>query len=335
MSASAPVAAVPPPSTAAPLVSVALCTFNGERHLREQLDSLLAQDWPSLEIVAIDDASTDGTPGILAEYARLDARIRYSRNAVNLGYEKNFEHAILQCKGQWIAPCDQDDIWQPDKISVLAAELQRSRALLAWCDSELIDERGQSMNQRLSERMHRFSTEDPVPFLLANAVTGHALLFCRSLVATAVPFPPRVFHDWWLAYVAVSAGRIQYVDRCLVRYRQHAQTLTDITGSRPSDTDRSRGFRHRELAQTAARLAQFARVPGKGQAFAGELLRLWRQRESAFVSHRLALFMLRHRERLWALQHSTPRQRLRRSFQFFWGLRTKRLFEPQRYANLP
>lgn len=316
-----------------PLVSVALCTFNGERHLREQLDSLLAQDWPNLEVVAIDDASTDTSFSIIESYAKQDARIRCDRNNENLGYHQNFEAAIRRCQGRWIAPCDQDDIWLPNKISVLAAELASGCAVLAYGDSVLTDNQGQSLHQRLSDRMHRSSTDDPIPYWFANNVTGHAMLFERSLLVNALPFPPNLFHDWWLAYVAASVGRISYVDQCLVRYRQHAQTLTDITGSRSNPAERSRGFRWRELVDTRMRLERFANVPGKGQAMTKELLRLWRDRESQFVSFGLAWFFWQHRQRIHSISQESAFKKARRALQYFWGLRTKQLLEPQRYAH--
>ncbi len=317
----------------APLVSIALCTFNGERHLREQLDSLLAQDWPNIEIVAIDDVSTDSTPELLASYAAKDSRIRFSRNERNLGYRKNFEAAITRCQGRWIAPCDQDDIWLPTKLSALASELSSGEAVMAFCDSELVDERGQSLGQRMSDRLLGFSTSDPVPYWFANNTSGHAMLFERSLLDKALPFPGNLFHDWWLAYIAASVGRIAYVNQCLVQYRQHAQTITDITGSRPKTTDRTRGFRSRELEADRARIELFAQVPGKGQALCQQLLRLWRDRESQFVSIGMARFFLKHRERIYAIPNDPSMKNKRRALQFLWGLRTKKLLEPSRYAD--
>ncbi|MBC7992749.1 MAG: glycosyltransferase family 2 protein [Rhizobacter sp.] len=316
-----------------PLISIALCTFNGERFLREQLDSLLAQDWPHIEIVAVDDASTDGTPQILASYAGRNARIRYTRNAHNRGYQKNFEAAISLCSGRWIAPCDQDDIWLPRKLSELARELATGAALLAYCDSELMDENGRSLNRRVSDLRNRFSTDDPAPYLLNNNASGHAMLFCRSLLGLASPFPPSTFHDWWLAYVAASAGSVRYVDECLVRHRQHATAVTNLGGAQPTVRAKARGFRRRDAVEIRERIELFSRVPGKGQAFAQALLALWRARETQFISPRLAVFAWRHRQRLFAIQKSSEPKRMRQAAQLFWGLRTKQMLQPHRYAK--
>src|ERR1700748_3070750 len=94
-----------------PLVSVAMCTYNGEKYIRQQLDSILNQTWRNLEIVIVDDGSSDDTFAIISEYAEKDSRIKCFKNEVNLGFNKNFEHAVELTTGDYIAISDQDDIW--------------------------------------------------------------------------------------------------------------------------------------------------------------------------------------------------------------------------------
>jgi glycosyltransferase involved in cell wall biosynthesis len=319
--------------TSPALISIALCTFNGENYLREQLDSLLNQDWPHLEIFAIDDASSDSSPLILAEYASRHACIKYQVNAQNLGYLKNFESVINQCRGHWIAPCDQDDIWLPNKLSLLAKELEKSDSLLAFCDSELISEDGRSMNRRVSNLIHLFSTDDPAALLEQNMVSGHAMLFCRSLIPAIMPFPAGLFHDWWIAYVALSSAPIKYVNLPLVKYRQHAKSVTDISGKKEvtKKIKRHRGFRSQELAFCGERYKLLATVPGKGQAFTSELAALWQARESQILSWRLALFLWKNCLRIHAVSFDSIITKKRRTWSFFWGLKAKRIVKPHRY----
>jgi hypothetical protein len=321
------------PSTELPLVSIALCTYNGERHLREQMDSLLQQDWPNLEIVAVDDGSTDATNAILGDYTRVDTRLRHLRNEVNLGYRRNFEHAMSQCRGRWIAPCDQDDIWLPHKISALAAELQRPGTTMAYCDSELVDDDGRSLNLRLSDCLRLMSTDDPLTLLMANMVSGHAMLFERGVLEAAQPFPQAMFHDWWLASAAASTGRVAFVDECLVQYRQHAHNVTDILGRRSGERDQGCGFRARELARVGDRLKLFTRLPGRHQPTLLRLNELWQAAERQLLTPRLAAFVMRHRNSLYAASRDTPYVKLRRALSHFWGLKLKRLVEPHRYDN--
>ena len=122
-------------NTAMPLVSIALCTYNGEKYLRLQLDSLLAQTWPNIEIVVTDDVSTDNTFAILNEYAAIHAGFSIYKNTVNLGYNKNFEATITKCKGDFIAICDQDDIWAAAKIETMLKGWNKTAALL-YCSSK-------------------------------------------------------------------------------------------------------------------------------------------------------------------------------------------------------
>jgi len=111
-------------------VSVVLGTYNGEAYLREQLDSVLAQTYPFLEIIAIDDGSSDSTVAILKEYAARDTRIKVVVNEQNLGFIRNFEKGCSLATGRWISLCDQDDYWLPDKIKKrLLTAIEKAEAL--------------------------------------------------------------------------------------------------------------------------------------------------------------------------------------------------------------
>src|SRR3546814_21075836 len=102
-----------------PLVSIAMCTYNGEAHLEEQLQSILGPSYSSLEVVIIDDASTDGTMRILAAFRDHDNRIRLFRNEKNIGLHANFMTALSLCRGGLIVCSDQDGVWQFGKITVM------------------------------------------------------------------------------------------------------------------------------------------------------------------------------------------------------------------------
>jgi Glycosyltransferases involved in cell wall biogenesis len=130
-----------------PLVSIALCTYNGEKFLRKQIDSLLAQTYPHIEVIVCDDASSDGTAGILNSYTD-PGMIKYF-NPENIGYIRNFEQAIRHCTGQYIAICDQDDVWKENKIERMLNSIDD--AWLLFSDSELIDEQGLQLGKKLSD----------------------------------------------------------------------------------------------------------------------------------------------------------------------------------------
>lgn len=211
------------------LVSVALCTYNGEAFLREQLQSLLGQTYPHLEIIVVDDASTDGTGAIIREFAAR-GNIRFYQNGQNLGFSRNFEKALRLCSGPYLALCDQDDVWAPQKLATLLPHLRDH--LLVYSDAELTYAAGQPMGKKVSELVNPVKTADPLPLLLNNCAPGNTLVFRRELVEQALPIPADFFHDWWLLYAASVLGRIKYVEEPLVQYRQHAANVTNMAHHR-------------------------------------------------------------------------------------------------------
>lgn len=216
-----------------PLVSVALATYNGERYLREQLDTLYAQTWQPLEVVVSDDASTDGTAGILAEYAR-ERGLRFEVNPVRLGLTRNFERALSLSRGELIALCDQDDLWQPRKIAVLAEAI--GSASLVYCngmehlaaDGSVQIEHSIGQVFAFARALGALQIEKPTRQLLAeNWVVSHTLMLRREVLAHALPFPPHhVYHDGWLALVASKLDGLRYVDQMLQTHRRHAASIT-------------------------------------------------------------------------------------------------------------
>ena len=331
-----------------PLVSIVLCTYNGSRFLAEQLDSLLAQSYPDIEIVAVDDNSADDTVAILTRYAEQDSRIRVVVNPVNLGFARNFESSFKLSRGAFIAPCDQDDIWLPEKVSALLVAIEGHA--MAYCDSTLIGEVATASGHRMSQVVPMRSMDDPLPFAFGNCVSGHAMLFRRALLELAMPVPQGFFYDWWLAAVASAKGGVRYCDRSLVLYRQHGNNVTDtrlaqmlieagLSGVPTSEVkavprkpvpdavqpDRKRDRKLQYLRETEQRLKSLGELPGPHQPFTAELLRLWRARESQWISVALWRAMTSNQDRLLALTSMSGRKKARYCADFLWGLRAQRL----------
>jgi glycosyltransferase involved in cell wall biosynthesis len=215
-----------------PLVSIAMATWNGARYLRQQLDTLYEQTWRNLEVVVSDDASTDGTAEVLAEYATRRG-LRYSVNPSRLGLVQNFARAIALCRGELIALSDQDDLWKPHKIETLAGNLG-DVTLIYSSPLEMLTTGGQVILDTATRQVADFArqrgTGSPARCLLAeNWVVSHTLLFRRELIRHALPIPPhQPFHDGWLALVASTLGGITYLDENLQTYRQHAESVTYV-----------------------------------------------------------------------------------------------------------
>jgi len=221
-----------------PLVSIALCTYNGEKYLNQQIESIIHQTYKNIEIIIIDDCSTDTTFELLQALTKDTKNVRLEQNRQNLGFIKNFEKAISYCNGEYISISDQDDIWSLNKIEILVENIGKHG--LIFHDSLIIDEQGEQINNlKLSDMTKIYKGDSNLYFLVNNCIPGHASMFKKDIVAFAMPFDKRFFHDWWLAFVAASVTSITYIPDTLVKYRQHNNNVTDILFKR-SENEQSR-----------------------------------------------------------------------------------------------
>jgi len=208
------------------VVSVIMCTYNGALYVKEQLDSILAQTYPSLEVIIADDASTDDTWPILQAYLQKDNRIKIFRNETNVGFNVNFSQACEKASGDFIAIADQDDIWEPQKIAVLVEAIKESREImLVHCISARFEEKGKP-HLRSLRLLNYFNGNDVRYFMLSNYVSGHNMLFRKELLKASLPFPPNMYYDWWLVVYACVLGRVKAVEKILVWHRMHQQNAT-------------------------------------------------------------------------------------------------------------
>lgn len=210
-----------------PKISIIIATYNGAAYLREQLDSIIAQTLTADEIIIQDDCSSDGTAEIIQSYSS-NLPIKFFKNSENLGYIRNFESAIAKAQGEFIAICDQDDLWVPEKLERLMEKIGTKS--LVYADSKLIDSDGNPMGQTLSEKLRNRFIEAPSPlcFVYDNCVSAHAILLHRSLLQHLFPFPKHLYFDAWIAACAASQKGIGYVDEPLVGYRQHASNTLSV-----------------------------------------------------------------------------------------------------------
>lgn len=210
------------------MISVALCTFNGVNYLREQLQSVLKQTYDNFEIVIVDDGSTDGTLKIISEFAAFDTRIRFYENHERLNLNKNFEKAMLLCEGEYICPCDQDDVWAENKLECLLQNIGPNN--LIFSNSEYIDSNGNSLNRNLYDDYVNQDFDNPLAFIFFNAIPGHTMMIKKQVIKAALPFPNSIFYDCWLALVALSDGKIKYIPKTLQFYRQHSSNILGAKG---------------------------------------------------------------------------------------------------------
>jgi glycosyltransferase involved in cell wall biosynthesis len=228
-----------------PLVSVAMCTYNGARYLREQLDSILQQTYPNLELVIMDDASGDQTVAIIREYEQKDARIRYQVNAGNLGYNRNFEKAILLCRGDIIAVSDQDDIWESRKLEIMMQKWPEGSDFIFSLSGIFHENDIAGRTEAPAVRYH--DIRDTHHLVFNSPVHGHAVMFRKEIVKPCLPFPPNVFYDWWISMHAASLGSIGCVPETLTWHRVHTKN-----SSRNLTTIEDRAEREKQLREQCA-----------------------------------------------------------------------------------
>ncbi len=218
-------------ASSAPTVSVALCTYNGERFLADQLRSIHEQTRPVDQVIICDDGSTDRTIELAAEFASASPLpIQILQNPARLGVTRNFEQAISHCTGEFIFLCDQDDRWKPHKVETLLSRLQNGRTNLVFSNAEVVGEDLTPLGYRMwdsiwfdAAEQQRVRDGDALAVLLRHAVAaGSTLAFRSKYLPLLLPIPDLPHsHDIWITLLLSCIGRIEPVDQDLIQYRLH------------------------------------------------------------------------------------------------------------------
>jgi glycosyltransferase involved in cell wall biosynthesis len=210
------------------LIAICMATFDPDRKLlAAQLDSLRRQTDTAWVCMISDDYSSQEHYAELLSMVGEDRRFVVSRAPERIGFYRNFERALEMAppQAELIALCDQDDVWHPEKLSVLRSSIGSNA--LVYSDSRLVDRDGRVLRETLWQG-RRNNWTNLASLLFANTVTGAAALFRREVAELALPFPdsPGIeFHDHWIALVALTSGEIAYVDKPLYDYVQHGGAI--------------------------------------------------------------------------------------------------------------
>lgn len=200
-------------------VSVVMCTFNGRRFLREQMESILAQDYPLHEIIVQDDGSTDDTWDLLEAYQRDHPHlIKIHRNMERLGFNRNFHSVMLRATGDFIAISDQDDIWFPQKIRRQVESI--GQADLCFSEYYTDDHFIQPLKKLVSPR-----TEFEHLLFLAST-PGHTMLLRRDFLHNVKVWDYDIYYDWWLIIHAHLGHGVAKVNEPLNWHRHYAGSVT-------------------------------------------------------------------------------------------------------------
>lgn len=213
------------------LISIAMTTYNGEKYLKEQIDSILAQTYTNFELIVCDDCSTDNTHSILEEYAEKDQRIKIYFNDSNLGFIKNFEQSLRFCTGDFVALADQDDVWTKNHLELLLSRIGEHD--IACSNSIIVNKNLEPLNMDMKTSCHFTSVPNDNSdlffyFLFGNNfVQGAASLIKRDFLLKCLPIPEFViFHDHWFGINAAACNGIAYIEDSTLFYRQHGNNIT-------------------------------------------------------------------------------------------------------------
>ena len=214
-------------------ISIALATWNGERFLRDQLDSLAAQTFLPHEVVVSDDGSTDETLAILEDFtATAPFPVTVRANQKRLGYAENFLQAAAMCSGDYIAFCDQDDVWLERKLARSKEALQASGAGLL-IHRNIVATEGLIPTRRRIPSFRRSFTAAPLRVDVWKPVPGNAMVVSGAVLKLDFSHRPRgrsrsgapMTHDEWTYFIATAIGSTHFLSEALVYYRQHAANV--------------------------------------------------------------------------------------------------------------
>jgi len=280
-------------------ISIALATYNGERWLREQLDSLARQTLLPCELVVSDDESTDGTLDVVQQFATSSPfPVRVLRDGVRRGFADNFINALRRCRGDAVAYCDQDDVWRPTKLERCAAAMDSNPSItLVHHDSEEVGSDLLPLGIVLRPSGNP-SRDCPKQFvLLTMPGYGCCMLVHHRVVDAVLKYWPEahleyvtstgsrgaVGHDLAALHVASALGKVDYLSEALIWHRRHEQNTwsPDVT---PGPMSKSEEFTSRVVG-----LHEY----GRGQAVRASMYAEMAERANAMGDSVVANYLAR------------------------------------------
>lgn len=227
------------------MIDILLASYNGEKYISEQIDSILNQTYKDWFLYIKDDCSTDNTLNIISNYEKsYKDKIKVITSEIKSGSAKdNFFSMLKYSENEYIMTCDQDDVWLPDKIEITLNKMQEVEQadnnvpILVHTDLKVVDEKLNIIAESLMKMQNLDFRRDKLNNLLVqNIVTGCTVMVNRKLL-NYIKLVPRqaIMHDWWMALLASALGIVYFIDTPTVLYRQHKNN--DVGAKNVKSTD--------------------------------------------------------------------------------------------------
>jgi len=211
-------------------ISVVMATYNGEKYLKQQIESILPQLQDNDELIISDDASSDNTLGLISLYKR--PNIRIYKNVNRKGVIKNFENAIIQSKGDIIVLSDQDDVWKPNKLGIIRYYFKNTICDILMSDAVIINEKGNIKYNSFYELRH--SGLGIFKNIYKNTYMGCCMAFRSTLKPLILPMPENApMHDMWIGLLGEIFGKTLFIEDKLIYYRIHKDNNTKLSKGNP------------------------------------------------------------------------------------------------------
>lgn len=229
-----------------PNIDILLATYNGQKYLAEQIDSILSQSYQDWQLLIRDDESCDDTPSIIRDYtAKYPSKIKLIEdNSGHLGVSSNFQRLLEKSTSEYIMFSDQDDVWLPSKIEAtlnlmkVTEKEYPNKPILVHTDLKVVD----SQLRTIAESTWQYQGTSPETgndlhkVIFQNVATGCTIMINREAKASSLPIPKEaVMHDWWIIINVAKHGKVVYIPDQLVLYRQHSNNVVGAnkaTGTR-------------------------------------------------------------------------------------------------------
>ncbi len=239
-------------------VQVLLSTYQGEQFLEEQMESLLGQTWKNLEILVRDDGSKDNTQKILEHYSEKYDNIRYYPGK-NVGVAKSFFELLKKSDAEFVAFCDQDDVWLENKIEAAVDRLKKEKGPALYCSNKILVDRNLCPMKKQNQTQLRPGFGNAVVECICTGCTAVLNRELADILSARLP-EHAILHDWWTYLAASYVGSVIFDSHAYILYRQHGQNVVGAKGGFWGAVQSKAAYLRKNHGKLKGQLTDFSRL---------------------------------------------------------------------------